>query len=152
MSESGIVTRLIGETDLDLLISADTTVFDEPIDPQLAKAYLAHPDYRIALATDGDRVVGMATGMFYFHPDKPLELFINEVGVAESHQRRGIASRLMELILEAGRARGAGSAWVATETDNDAANGLYTHMGSSGLGMVYYEFDLAAPTQEKPDQ
>lgn len=148
MNENGIVSRLIGEADLDLLISADTSVFDEPIDPALAKAYLAHPDYRIALATDGDKVVGMATGMFYFHPDKPLELFINEVGVAESHQRRGIASRLMALLLDAGRARGAGSAWVATETDNDAANGLYTNMGSSGQGMVYYEFDLHAPTKE----
>jgi ribosomal protein S18 acetylase RimI-like enzyme len=54
----------------------------------------------------------------------------------------------MALLLDAGRARGAGSAWVATETDNDAANGLYTHMGSSGQGMVYYEFDLHAPTKE----
>jgi hypothetical protein len=60
---SGIVARLIGEADLDLLISADTSVFDEPIDPVLAKAYLAHPDYTIALAMDGDKVVGMATGM-----------------------------------------------------------------------------------------
>lgn len=85
--------------------------------------------------------------MFYFHPDKPLEMFINEVGVAESHQRRGIASRLMGLLLDAARARGAGSAWVATETDNEAANGLYTNMGSSGQGMVYYEFDLGAPTK-----
>lgn len=142
-----IEIRLIGEADLDLLVSADTSVFDEPIDPALARAYLAHPDYRIALATDGDRVVGMATGMFYFHPDKPLELFVNEVGVAESYQRRGIASRLMDLLLDAGRERGAGSAWVATETDNDAANGLYTSMGSPGQAMVYYEFDLTAPTE-----
>ena len=148
MSEfAGIDIRLIGEADLDLLVSADTTVFDDPVDPKLAKAYLAHSDYIIALASEGDKVVGMATGMFYFHPDKPLEFFIQEVGVAESHQRRGIAFRLMGLLLDAARDRDAQSAWVATETDNDAANGLYTRMGSSGQEMIYYEFDLAAPKE-----
>src|SRR5690606_24171097 len=68
-----IETRLIGEADFDLLVSADTSVFDNPVDPVLARAYLAHPATEIALATDGGKVVGMATGVYHFHPDKKLE-------------------------------------------------------------------------------
>lgn len=139
-----IETRLIGAADFDLLVSADTSVFDNPVDPVLARAYLAHPDTEIALATDGGKVVGMATGLFHFHPDKPLEFFVNEVGVAESHQRRGIAKKLMELLFEAARERGVSYAWVGTETDNDAANALYKSLGSSGQEMMFYEFDLHA--------
>ena len=138
----GVDVRLISEADLDLLVSADTSVFDHPVDPALARAYLAHPDYLIALAIEQDKVVGMATGLFYFHPDKPLEFFVNEVGVAENHHRRGIGKRLMEALFEAARARGVGYAWVGTETDNVAANALYRSLGPSGEGMVVYEFDL----------
>lgn len=143
MSGSGIVTKLIGEADLDLLISADTTVFDNPVDPALAKAYLAHPDYLIALATDGDKVVGMATGLFYFHPDKHPEFYVNEVGVAESHQRRGIGKRLMAVLLDAAAARGVTYGWVATETDNLPARALYEAIGGKSVDMVYFELDLS---------
>lgn len=142
-----IETRLIGEADVDLLVSADTSVFDNPVDPALARAYLAHPDYVIALATQDGTVVGMATGLFYFHPDKPLEFFVNEVGVAESHWRRGIAGRLMAVLFDAARARGVRYAWVGTETGNTAANALYRSFGPKGQEMMFYEFDLTAPRE-----
>lgn len=144
MSGAGkIATRLIGEADLDLLVSADISVFDNPIDPALAKAYLAHADYLIALATDGDKVVGMATGLFYFHPDKHPEFYVNEVGVAESHQRLGIGKRLMTVLLDAVKARGVTYAWVATETDNSPARALYEAIGGKSFDMVYFELDLS---------
>lgn len=137
-----ITVKLLGEDDLELLLSADTSVFDEPIRPDLAKAYLAHPDYLIALASDGSKVVGMATGLYYFHPDKPLEFFVNEVGVAESHQRQGIAKRLMTKLFDAARQRGVEYAWVGTERDNVAAKALYGALEGKGQAMAYYEFDL----------
>ena len=137
-----ITVKLLDENDLDLLLSADISVFDGPIRPDLAKAYLAHPDYLIALASDGDKVVGMATGLYYFHPDKPLEFFVNEVGVAESHQRQGIAKRLMTTLFDAARRRGVKYAWVGTEDDNIPAKALYAALDGKGQAMAYYEFDL----------
>lgn len=138
-----VTIRLLDHDDLDILLRADETVFDHAIDPRLARAYLAHPDYLIALALDGDIVVGMTSGLFYFHPDKPLEFFVNEVGVAQSHQRRGIAKQLVQTVLGAAKTRGADYAWVGTERDNDAAKALYRSLGGKGQDMAYYEFNLS---------
>lgn len=136
---------LIDEHNIDLLLSADAGVFDAPIRPDLARAYVAHPDYLIALAHEEGKVVGMASGLFYFHPDKPREFYVNEVGVAESHQRRGIASRLMEKLLAAARQGGAHYAWVGTESGNFAARALYRRLGGEEDLMAYYGFELKNP-------
>jgi ribosomal protein S18 acetylase RimI-like enzyme len=66
----------------------------------------------------------------YVHPDKPRpELWINEVGVASSHHRQGLARQLMELILDFGRENGCGEAWVLTDRENVAAMRLYQSAG-----------------------
>jgi ribosomal protein S18 acetylase RimI-like enzyme len=51
------------------------------------------------------------------------------VGVAETHQQRGIGKRMMQAALELGRELGCKEAWVLTEQSNTAAMKLY---GSSG--------------------
>lgn len=133
--------KLLSTADLPLLLRADTDVFDNPIDPELARAYLEHPDYLIALALDRDRVVGMAGGLFYFFPDKPLEFFVNEVGVAASHHRQGIGKKLMARLLDAARARGVRYAWVGTETDNLPALALYRSLEGKEVEAIYFEFE-----------
>lgn len=140
-----IEIRLLAPGDLAILLRAGTDVFDNPIDPDLARAYLEHPDYLIALALDGEAVVGMATGLFYFHPDKPRDFWVNEVGVAQSHHRRGIGKAVTKALLDAARARGATYAWVGTESDNVPAKALYKALGGQGQDMAYYEFDLSRP-------
>lgn len=137
-----VAIELIDENNIDLLLSADTTVFDAPIRPDLARAYIRHPDYLIALAHEAGTVIGMASGLFYFHPDKPLEFFVNEVGVAQSHQRQGIASRLIDALFAAAKARGVSYAWVGTEGDNQPARALYRSLGGDEHAMAYYEFEL----------
>ncbi len=132
----------LGVNDIDILLGAGTDVFDNPIDPDLARRYLAHPDYEIVVAMEGDVVVGMATGLYYFHPDKPVEFFVNEVGVADSHHRRGIGKMLMHALFEVIGAKNVKYAWVGTETDNIAARALYDSVGGDGQGMMFYEFDL----------
>jgi GNAT superfamily N-acetyltransferase len=51
----------------------------------------------------------------YVHPDKPAELWINEVGVAPSHQRQGVGQRLLGALFELGGSLGCREAWVLTE-------------------------------------
>jgi hypothetical protein len=48
-----------------------------------------------ARTLEGGVVVGFASGVTYLHPDKPIELWINEVGVAKSHQGQGISKSVM---------------------------------------------------------
>lgn len=87
--------------------------------------------------------MGFASGVHYVHPDKPAELFINEVGVADTHQGRGIARRLMQTLLDHGRGLGCVTAWVGTEQSNAAANRLYASAGGVPEDFVLYAFDLA---------
>jgi ribosomal protein S18 acetylase RimI-like enzyme len=70
------------------------------------------------LAVDDATVVGMASGVEYFHPDKPPQLWINEVGVALSHRRRGIGRKLTAARIAAANERGCRYAWLGTDQNN----------------------------------
>ena len=117
--------RLLEPGDAAILQKVADGVFDHRVQPALAEAVLADRSNLVAVALEGDVVVGMATGFAYLHPDKPLQLFVNEVGVAPTHRRRGIARRLVELLLQRGAALGCEEAWAATEEENVAARRLF---------------------------
>lgn len=113
-------------------------VFDNPIDPALAREFLNDGRHHIAVAIEDGVVVGFASGVHYVHPDKPAELFINEVGVAPTHWRRGLGRDALAALLAHGRTLGCVSAWVLTDRDNTAAKALYARLGgvegAEGLG------------------
>jgi ribosomal protein S18 acetylase RimI-like enzyme len=90
----------------------------------------------------------MASALHYVHPDKAPQLWINEVGVAPSHQRRGVARRLMEAMLAHGRALGCTEAWLGTEEDNLPARRLYEATGGVAEPFVLYAFSLDADAAE----
>lgn len=117
-------------------------VFDEAIDTGRLKAYLAAPGHVMVLAFEGDLVVGQCAGVIHHHPDKPTELYVDEVGTASTHLRRGIATAMLKELFAWGRELGCKEAWLGTETDNVAANALYASLGGKRQGMVYFEFDL----------
>jgi ribosomal protein S18 acetylase RimI-like enzyme len=56
-------------------------------------------------------------------------LWINEVGVAESHQGRGIGKAVVRTLLQHARRLGCHEAWVLTDRSNDAAMRLYASAG-----------------------
>lgn len=81
--------------------------------------------------------------MHYVHPDKPAQLFINEVGVAESHRGKGVAKAVLAQLLARGKALGCSEAWVLTDEDNAAARGLYRAAGGAETqGVVMVTFPL----------
>ena len=90
-------------------------------------------------------VVGFASGVHYVHPDKPAELWINEVGVAPSHQRRGLGKRLLHAIFARGRELGCREAWVLTSHANGPAVRLYEAAGGVDMAdpPVMFTFRLA---------
>jgi ribosomal protein S18 acetylase RimI-like enzyme len=120
-------------------------VFDEAVRPVLAQRFLDTPNYRIFVALDGDRVVGMTTGFTHFHPDKTEEFFVNELGVDDAYLRRGIGTRLMRAILAEAKAMGCSEAWLGTEHVNRPALALYRSLmleGDSEESMSVFTFDL----------
>ena len=85
------------------------------------------------VALEGTLVVGFASAVDYVHPDKPRELWINEVGVAPSHQRQGLGQRLLRAVLDHGQSIGCRDAWVLTSPANGPAVRLYESVGGSDM-------------------
>lgn len=131
-----------------LMDNVDEDVFDNRVRPDLLQAFLANPANLLLVAHAEGQVVGMASAICYVHPDKPLSMFINEVGVAERFQRQGLGKRLVCALLEEARLRGCTEAWVATELSNTAARGLYEAVGGipDQENAVVYVYDLGSNT------
>lgn len=132
------MTDLYSMFEIKLLTSADShylnnvadDVFDDPIVESATREFLKDPRHRLVVARDNDLVVGFVSAVIYLHPDKPApELWINEVGVAPTHQRQGIGKRLLQAMLEEARQSGCTEAWVLTERENTAAMTLYKSIG-----------------------
>jgi ribosomal protein S18 acetylase RimI-like enzyme len=85
------------------------------------------------------------------HPDKPRELWVNEVGVAPTHQGRGVGRRVLDALLARGRAVGCRSAWVLTSVDNEPARRLYASSGGAEADErpVMVEFPLGEAPGER---
>jgi hypothetical protein len=74
--------RHLGPDDEQVLRHVAAGVFDHDVDPALASEFLRDPRHHLVVAIEDGSVVGFASGVHYVHPDKPAELWINEVGVA----------------------------------------------------------------------
>jgi len=79
-----------------------------------------------------------------FHPDKPAELFLNEIGVVEGARRHGVARALVDELKTIGRELGCSEIWVLTDRSNDPAMGLYAGTGGEwdGASQVMFTYRL----------
>ncbi len=132
----GVHIRKLGPDDLGLLLAAPEGTFDFPLIEAQARAFLASESHLIVVALVRGAVVGMATGVVLLHPDKAPVLHVNEVGVHEDFQRRGIGRRLMKSLMNLARRRGITGVWLATEQDNVAARALYRSLGARETGGI----------------
>lgn len=138
-----VTVKRLEEAGDAVLAKVAPDVFDEPIDADRLAAYLAAPGHLMLLALDGDVVVGQCAAVIHYHPDKPTELYVDELGTASTHRRRGIGRQLLDAMFDWGRELGCAEAWLGTELDNEAANGLYR--GASPIedaAIQYYLFRL----------
>ena len=145
-----IEIKVLHRDDGAVLTKVAAEVFDKPIDPKLAADFLADPRHHIAVAVDDGLVVGFASAVHYIHPDKPPELWINEVALAPAYRRRGLGKAVLKALFEVGRALDCTGAWVLTDRENVAAMALYSSVGGTeGVGragprnpLVGYSFTL----------
>lgn len=136
------ILRRVGPGDEPIFDRTAADVFDEAIDAERLRAYLAEPGHLMLVALDDGVVVGQCAAVIHQHPDKVTELYIDEVGVATTHLRQGIATAMVRAMFEWGREMGCREAWLGTELDNLEANGLYRKVGGKAEHMQYYEFKL----------
>jgi ribosomal protein S18 acetylase RimI-like enzyme len=139
--------RILGAGDLAVLDRVAPGVFDDDVDPRLSAEFLDDPRHHLAVAIEDGVVVGFASGVHYVHPDKGAELWINEVGVAPTHQRRGLGQQVLRGLFELGHRLGCREAWVLTSPANLAAVRLYTSVGGTEVtdGPVMFTFHITGP-------
>lgn len=126
-----IETKILQAGDEPVLLNVAADLFDNPVDPGLTKEFLADPRHHLAVAIDDGLVVAFASAVHYVHPDKPPQLWINEVAVAPTHRRRGLGKAVLQALFEVGRAHRCTEAWVLTDSLNPAAMALYKSAGGT---------------------
>jgi ribosomal protein S18 acetylase RimI-like enzyme len=133
-----VENRRVGQADAALFDQVAPGVFDAPIDPERLSAYLAAPGHLMIVARQEGVVVGQVAALLHRHPDKPTQLYIDEVAVTPAMRRRGIARRMLTDMLVWGREQGCAEVWVGTECDNVAARGLYESLDAAPVPFMLY--------------
>ena len=121
----------------DLLDHVAVDVFDEPILPKRLATYLEQPTNLLIVAVTDGLVIGQVAAVLHHHPDKPTELYIDELGITPQYQRQGVATRLMEEIVAWGETLGCEEVWLGTEIDNIAARALYVRYAAAQKIVMY---------------
>jgi aminoglycoside 6'-N-acetyltransferase I len=145
--------RILGPNDEVVLTRVAPGVFDHDVDPALTREFLGDSRHHLAVALEDGVVVGFASAVHYVHPDKPMEMWINEVGVAPSHQRQGLGRRVLQTMFAHGRELGCREAWVLTSPANGAAIRLYESAGGTDLAdppvMFTFRLDGSPPAEAR---
>jgi GNAT superfamily N-acetyltransferase len=139
----GLSLTVLGPRDVNLLLNA-SHLFDVPVRPQWAQRFLSSDGHHLVLAQDATGTpIGFVSGVEMTHPDKGTEMFLYELGVAESVRRQGVGTRLVTALREIATANGCHSMWVALEGNNDAARRTYAADGATlHEGQVVATWDL----------
>jgi len=144
VSTTSLAVKLLQPDEVELFENIASDVFDKEVNMPLVREFLADSRHHIAVALDDNLMVGIASAVHYVHPDKPAQLFINEIAVSAVYRQRGIGSQLLNLLLSRGRELGCTEAWVATAPENTAAQALYERVGGqqNPVPAVMYTFRL----------
>jgi ribosomal protein S18 acetylase RimI-like enzyme len=137
-----IVALSSGNTSLLERIGLD--VFDNAIDQQQLAKFVADPRHVMILALDAGVVVGMASAVEYFHPDKQPQMWINEVGVASTHRLQGIGKELTACLVREAKSRGCDYVWLGTDEANRAGKACFGTVPGvrSAQPFLMYEWEL----------
>jgi ribosomal protein S18 acetylase RimI-like enzyme len=113
-------------------VKAAEILFDDPVDLDAARRFLADDANVLLVAYDDSEPAGFVTGTTLSHPDKPApEMFLNELAVHEPFRGRGIGRLLVKDLWRLAEKRGCRGMWVLADDDNIAANRVYLGAGGA---------------------
>jgi len=115
------------KADKEAIQLAGSALFDNEIIGLEYDAFIESPCHLLMLAFFKQKIIGFVTGVIIIQPDKPKELFINEIGVLSDFRRQGIARHLINEINKESLFLGCNESWVLADEENLPANILYTN-------------------------
>ena len=102
---------------------------------------LGRDENYLYLAKVEGRPVGFLIAHRFPRVDRDRDMvYLYEIDVATEHRRRGIGTRMIELLKEDCRGDGVLKIWVGAESDNVAARELYEKTGARLEGQTYAEY------------
>jgi ribosomal-protein-alanine N-acetyltransferase len=117
--------------DIEPVTALERALFDDPWSPEMFWDELAQGDTRTyVVATDDDAVVGYA-GLAAM----PDEAYVQTIGVAPAHQRRGLGATLLTALLDDAKRRGLSRVGLEVRVDNAPAIALYERFGFTRIGV-----------------
>jgi len=134
------VRRLI-TADSALAVAAIQQIKPAPTTTEQVTNFLQHPDHYFIAAIEGDRPLGFALAYELQRIDRsqPM-LFLYEIGVAEAHQRQGVASAMIDFLKRICSENGMFKMFVIADASNTAALRLYdSTFGEPGRDSIVYE-------------
>ena len=139
--------RRLTVNDLPAALEMNRTFRDGFITPEGAAAFLTDERNWLWAGIAEGHVIAFAYGYALDRLDSRRMLYLHEVGVADSHQRQGIGTSMLQTLKAACRAEGFHRIFLVTHQCNEAANALYCKCGGevscdSGGHDVTYMFFL----------
>jgi len=134
-AEGTVVTmRIQRVVDADTLGRGSELFDDRPL-PAASLRFLTSPGHHLLFAWDDtDHPVGFISGVELTHPDKGTEMYLNELGVAETARGRGVATSLVEALAGLAKELGCYGMWEVSDPDNIGALATYRRAGAADEG------------------
>lgn len=119
-------------------------VFDddaEPLDDEYLRALLARDSFWALAAFDGDRIVGGLTAhTLPLTTSASSEIFIYDLAVVPSQQRRGVGRTLVTTLRRLAAAEGIDVAFVPADNDDTHALDFYRAIGGVPAPVTFFTF------------
>ena len=151
-----ISAKVVGKADDlgELVKEINTASWDESnemveFEVEALAAYLDHQDTVFVVCHDraeGRRTfLGMASARLELKPyGGERWLYVDEIDVCTDQRQKGAGTVMMRKLIEVATEAGCESMWLATETDNDAANALYRSLDPDDVApIIGYTFEIA---------
>ena len=111
--------------DIDAVVAMEHVLFEDAWSPEMFWNELAQGDTRTyVVLTEGDEILGY--GGLAAMPD---EAYVQTLGVAPKHQRKGLGAMLLQALLDDAKQRGLERVGLEVRVDNEAAIALYERFG-----------------------
>ena len=126
-----------------LMNNVSEDVFDYPIKSNSLKSFLNQNNHHLLCAfNDKNQVIGFVSFVEIYHPDKDIQIFVNELSVHISYQRMKIGTHLMNQVFAHAKDH-AYYVWLATEVDNDEAIDFYHSLvPKTSQKSVFFDWEI----------
>jgi len=133
-------------TQLEAIRSMISTDLSEPYSIYVYRYFLYQWGDLCYMALDKDQLVGVVVGKLEAHRGGPLRGYIAMLAVKEQYRGNGIATKLVQMAIDAMTEQDADEVALETETTNTAAIKLYERLGflrSKKLHRYYFNGNSA---------